>query len=379
MTGSTRQEVTRASQFGPIRILAVSAFGALHVGGAERYLHETLAGLRRRGLEVSQLHADDGNPEALSPPWRLFSGGYHPAWPRQVEQVLRDWRPDVIYAHFTVPGLVDVAVRRAQALGIPVCLVYHSDVTGPEWYRRLLGNMYYRLIGLRTLRGATALLVSSPEYWRASPWLSKLRGIRIDFAPPGVDEAIAMGCRQPGDPYLLFVGKSDVSSKGFDLLYQAWLRLRVGLPHLDLVAVGSVPRRAYPGVRFLGRIGARAKLADIYASALVTVLPSTSSAESFGMVLAEALVAGCPVVGSNIGGIPALISPGDNGYLFPPGDWIALAEVLARIIRENEMMRANIEKANFGERFGWETTIHRVFTSLETAANSPGSGNENPI
>lgn len=365
--------MTRASHFGTIRVLAVSAFGALHVGGAERYLHETLDGLRRRGLEVSQLHADDAHRAALSPPWHLFSSSYHPAWPRQVEQVLRDLRPDVVYAHFTVPGLVDVAVRRAQALGIPVCLVYHSDVTGPEWYRQLLGNIYYRLIGLRTLRSTTALLVSSPEYWRASPWLSKLQGIQFDYAPPGVDEGLALGRRQPGDPYLLFVGKSDVSSKGFDLLYRAWMRLRTGLPNLGLVAVGSVPLRDYPGVRFLGRIDARAKLADIYASALVTVLPSTSTAESFGMVLAEALVAGCPVVGSNIGGIPALISPGENGYLFPPGDWIALADVLSRIIRESEMIRANIEKANFGERFGWDTTTHRVFTSLEIAVNPMGS------
>ena len=372
--------MTRASRFGPIRVLAVSAFGDVHVGGAERYLHETMAGLRRRGLEVSQLHADEANLAAdLSPPWHFFSGGYHPAWPRQVEHMLHKVRPDVVYAHFTVPGLVDVAVRRAQALGIPVCLVYHSDVTGPDWYRRLLGNIYYRLIGMSTLRGAASLLVSSPEYLRASPWLSKLHGIPIHYAPPGVDEAIAKGRRRPGDPYLLFVGKSDASSKGFDLLYRAWLHLRAGFPNLGLVAVGSVPRRDYPGARFLGHIDERAKLADIYASALVTVLPSTSSAESFGMVLAEALVAGCPVVGANIGGIPALISPGENGYLFPPGDWVALAEALFRCIQVNEAMRANLAQVNYGKRFGWDTTIHRVFTCLETAVNPLGLGNENPI
>ena len=372
--------MTRANQYGPLRVLAVSAYGDVRVGGAERYLHETMAGLRLRGLEVSQLHADPGNqPYRLSPPWRLLSSGYHAAWPRQVERVLRELRPDVVYAHFTVPGLVDVVVRRAQALGIPVCLVYHSDVTGPEWYRRLLGNIYYRLVGLGTLRGAASLLVSSPEYLRASPWLSKLQGIPIHYAPPGVDAAMAKGRRRPGDPYLLFVGKPDASGKGFFLLYRAWLHLRVGFPNLGLMAVESVPRRDYPGVRFLGRIDERATLADIYASALVTVLPSTSTSESFGMVLAEALVAGCPVVGADIGGIPVLISPGENGYLFPPGDWAALAEVLSRSIQENEKMRANLAKVDYGKRFGWDSTTHRVFTCLETAVNPPGSRHEKPL
>ena len=190
---------------------------------------------------------------------------------------------------------------------------------------------------------------------------------------------MAKGRRRPGDPYLLFVGKPDASGKGFFLLYRAWLHLRVGFPNLGLMAVGQVPRRDYPGVRFLGRIDERATLADIYASALVTVLPSTSTSESFGMVLAEALVAGCPVVGADIGGIPVLISPGENGYLFPPGDWAALAEVLSRSIQENEKMRANLAKVDYGKRFGWDSTTHRVFTCLETAVNPPGSRHEKPL
>ncbi len=359
----------------PLRVLAVSAYEDINVGGAERYVFETIARLRHQGFEVWHLHTGVANQGAnLTIPWNFFSGGFHPAWPRQIEQLLKQRRPDVVYAHFTVPGLVDVVVRRAQACGIPVCLVYHSDVTGPEWYRRLLGIMYYRLVGLKTLRGASTLLVSSPEYFRASPWLAQLPGKSIYFAPPGVDDVIGLGHRIPCDPYLLFVGKSGVSSKGFHLLYRAWLHLRTEFPDVGLVTVGSVPNRAYPGVRFLGHIDVRAKLADIYASALVTVLPSMSSAESFGMVLAEALVAGCPVVGANIGGIPALISPGENGYLFPPGKCSALTEMLTKAIQENEQLRANLRKVDYAKRFGWDITAQQVVTSLLTTVYSYRSG-----
>ncbi|WP_201097444.1 glycosyltransferase family 4 protein [Thiocystis minor] len=350
-----------------MKVLTVSEYGDPQVGGAERYLHETASRLRQRGLELTFLHADAGDPSVLHPPWRLFSGGYHPAWPRQIDRLLHTQRPDVIYAHFTVPGLVDVAVRRAARLKIPVCLVYHSDVTGAAWLKRRLGELYYRLIGRGTIARASALLISSPAYRAASPWLAEWERLPVFYAPPGVDAAIARGQRRAdAPPYLLFVGKADAPGKGFDVLYRAWRRLRAAQPDLELIAVGAIPRRAYPGARFPGTIQDRRKLGDEYASALATVLPSLTSAESFGMVLAEALAAGCPVVGSQVGGIPALITPDENGYLAPPGDVTALTDALAQVIRHQGRLRANIARPQTLQRFSWETTTEQVWAALQT-------------
>lgn len=282
-------------------------------------------------------------------------------------------RPDVVYAHFTVPGLVDVAVRRAVRLKIPVCLVYHSDVTGAAWPKRLLGSLYHRLLGRGTLARASVLVVSSPAYRAASPWLAELDQIPIHYAPPGVDAAIAQGQRRPdAPPYLLFVGKADAPGKGFDLLYRAWCRLRVEHPGLELVVAGARPRRAYPGPRLLGPIADRRQLADWYASALATVLPSLTSAESFGMVLAEALAAGCPVVGSRVGGIPAIVAPHENGYLALPGDVAALTEALAQTIQHQDRLREHIARTRQQtlQRFSWETTTDRVQAALHDAACS---------
>ena len=357
---------------GLTRILTVGQYGTVNTGGAERYRYETVMRLRSRGLLVAELYADGGGMTSrLSLPWQVFSGGYHPAWPRQLDLILREQRPDVIYAHLTVPGLVEVVTWRAALLHIPVCLVYHSDMTGRDLLRRLLGEIWHRSIGRAVLRRLAVLVVSSPEYQRASPWLSTINGRSIHYAPPGVDALMAQGRRHRCRPYILFVGKSKSESKGFNVLYQAWRRMRrCYAPDVGLTVVGSVPDSAYPGVHFLGQIEERERLADCYASALGTVLPSLTTSESFGMVLAEALVAGCPVIGSQIGGIPAIITPGENGYLVTPGDVNALCEAMIRMYRYQGVLRGSIlsSRALLLKRFSWELTTDRVLEALREAA-----------
>ena len=355
-----------------LRVLAVSQYGRIEVGGAERYLHETLVRLRRRGLQIQTLHADDTESSGqISSPWRFFSAGFNLLWARQVSRLLEQWRPDVIYAHWSVPGLVDLVVRKARTRGIPVCLVYHSDVTGDDWFRKLLGLAYHRVIGRATLASIDCLLVSSLTYLQASPWLSELNDIPIRYAEPGVDEAMTRARRYDCPPYLLFVGKADVRSKGFKLLYRAWQCVHARFPEVGLTVIGPKPSGDYPGVRFLGPVLDRETLATWYASAMVTVLPSTTTSESFGMVLAEALVAGCPIIGSRIGGISDIVSHGENGYLVSPGDIDALTDALGRIIEDHEQIKTHIasNQPALIQRFDWDRTSDQVESALKSIAH----------
>ncbi|KAA6187866.1 glycosyltransferase family 4 protein [Thiohalocapsa marina] len=350
-------------------MLAVSQYGNVRTGGAERYFHETVTRMCLRGLQVETLHGDEtGSAARLHRPWKVFSGGFHPSWRAHILQHLREYRPDIIYAHFTVPGLVDITLRCARALQIPVCLVYHSDVTGADWPRRLVGTAYHRTLGRGTLRCAGSIVVASDAYRQTSPWLSSLEEAVFHYAPPGVDDAIAGGVRSEGKPYLLFVGKVDVESKGFGLLYEAWSRLRSKYPDLGLTAVGPIPRRHFPGVSHIDYLHQRRRLGDLYASAVATVLPSTSTAESFGMVLAEALVAGCPVVGSAVGGIGAIVSPGVNGFLFRPGDIAALTSALDAILQHQDLLRLSIGRERYRDRFSWERTTDEILAAIFAVA-----------
>jgi glycosyltransferase involved in cell wall biosynthesis len=83
--------------------------------------------------------------------------------------------------------------------------------------------------------------------------------------------------------------------------------------------------------------------------------------EAFGNVFAEAIAAGLPVIGSNIGAIPELVEDGANGLLVAPGD----APAIARAIRElgddpdRRTAMAAMNRARAEELLSWETAADR--------------------
>jgi glycosyltransferase involved in cell wall biosynthesis len=71
-------------------------------------------------------------------------------------------------------------------------------------------------------------------------------------------------------------------------------------------------------------------LPALYAVADAFVMPSLE--EGFGMTVVEAMAAGTPVVGTRVGGIPALVDDGETGELVPSGDASALAAGIERLL-----------------------------------------------
>jgi glycosyltransferase involved in cell wall biosynthesis len=376
----------------PLEVMVVSQYRHVGVGGAERYISEVCSRLEQdHGFHLQHL-ASDLEPPLLSSPRRLFTTGFNTAWYEEVMNVLTTSRPDVLYVHHTVPGLTDVVLRAAQKLHIPVALMYHGDVTGPELFKQLLGRLYHSFVGQRSLQVPQTLFVNSLPYIQASPYLRHLQAghlpIKFVEAPPGVDAVISKGQRngagvahEQKNRYLLFVGKPHVKSKGLGVLEAAWRRLRVKYPDVDLMVIGDTTQhedtsrhresqRSEEGLHYLGKVASRQDLADWYASAQATVLPSTSTAESFGMVLAEALLAGCPIVGSDVGGIPALVEHGKNGYLVPRGDVAALTRALELTLEHQEDLRQAIlqQRQVQKERFSWDRTSSIVASHLSQVA-----------
>jgi glycosyltransferase involved in cell wall biosynthesis len=139
----------------------------------------------------------------------------------------------------------------------------------------------------------------------------------------------------PDDPFLLFVG--DVRrDKGVDVLLKAYERLSGPPP---LVLIGKVwpdtPRNLPPGVRLL-RDWPNGAVRQAMRRSLALVAPSVWP-EPFGIVVAEAITAGRPVIASAIGGIPEIVGHDREGLLVEPGDAGALAGALARIADDDAL------------------------------------------
>jgi glycosyltransferase involved in cell wall biosynthesis len=109
-----------------------------------------------------------------------------------------------------------------------------------------------------------------------------------------------------------------------------------------------------------------------YQRAGVTVLPSLTESESFGMTLVEAMASGCPVVGSAVGGIPFVVRDGIDGLLVPPAEPVALADAMAAVLsdpaRAAAMGAAGREAAL--SRWDWSHQEERTVQVLERAVGS---------
>jgi len=98
-------------------------------------------------------------------------------------------------------------------------------------------------------------------------------------------------------------------------------------------------------------LGCRGDMANIYSG--LDVVVNTAWREAFGMVVVEAAACGKPVVGTRAGGIPEIITHGEDGYLFPVRDEAALAGLLTDLVRD-PALRARLGdagRANVLKRF----------------------------
>ena len=136
-----------------------------------------------------------------------------------------------------------------------------------------------------------------------------------------------------------------MTEKGIEVLAQAWPQ--VG-SQATLVVVGDGPLamrlRPLPRVRLLGPL-ARDQLPVAYRAAAIALLPSIPTPrfrEPWGLVCNEAMHQGRPVVATSAVGAVAggLVRDGQTGLVVPPGDSVALARAIGRLIDDSTAARA---------------------------------------
>ncbi len=135
---------------------------------------------------------------------------------------------------------------------------------------------------------------------------------------------------------ILFVGL-EWQRKGGPHLLEAFRIVRRQIPEAWLVVVGSHPDIREEHVGVIGRVDL-AQLPGYYAGASVFCMPSRM--EPFGIAWIEAMAAGLPVIGLNLGAAPDFILPGRTGVLAEPDDVTGLARALVDLLENPRKCRA---------------------------------------
>jgi glycosyltransferase involved in cell wall biosynthesis len=216
---------------------------------------------------------------------------------------------DLVHAHWLPLGAV------ALAAGQPVVLTVHG--TDLELARRA------RPLARAILRRMGVVLAVSDALAEEARRLGA-RDVRV--VPNGVELPPETG-EEAEPPEILFAGRLSPEKGILELVEAAH-----GLP---LVVAGDGPLRP----RVPGALGwvPHDELERLYARAAVVACPSRR--EGFGVVCAEAMAHGRPVVASAVGGLRELVVDGETGLLVPPGAVAALRAALERLLGDRELRR----------------------------------------
>jgi glycosyltransferase involved in cell wall biosynthesis len=269
----------------------------------------------------------------------------------------RSVRPDIVHAHVALPaGLAGALVKRLWHT--PVVLTEH---TGP--FSTLMRNRPAALATRLAIQSANRVVAVSAVLRRQIMMYRELRR-SIDVVPNLVNvEQFALKAearRSEGPARLLFVGEMLTDIKGVDYLLEAVAVLRKRGVELTLDLVGDGRRR--PEYEALARRLGVAVVCRFHGALpheqVVAMMPSydvlvlSSLAETFGVVVLEALAAGLPVVATKCGGPEAVLTPA-LGVLVEKADAHALAEGIIDVLSRPgdfppERLRAVVEGC-FGE------------------------------
>lgn len=278
-------------------------------------------------------------------------------------------RFDIVHYFFSFPtGLLSYLPYAFRDVPFVVSL-RGSDVPGYDPYNPKIEALHRLMLPLNRgvwKRAARVVALSSSLRRLAK---AKLPQKRIEVIPNGVESDLFYPCKDDGDDHdrhrFITVSRL-VNRKGIDLVLRALAELRDDSIELLIVGTGNYERALKRQVSKLGLEKTvrfhgycpREELPDLYNRASAFILPSRT--ESFGMVFAEAMACGLPVIGTNTGGIVDLVAD-DCGILVDSDDVEQIKRAIIRIKRSEALRRSMGECGHerVKTHFTWEAVTER--------------------
>ncbi|MDB5238938.1 MAG: hypothetical protein JWO00_273 [Candidatus Parcubacteria bacterium] len=366
---------------GKKHITVVSPYFYPKIGGLENIAYTTARNLHQSGIyRVSIITSNHTGKEyvketidgmivhRLPIQFILSNSPVNLTWYWKIKRIFKADRPDLIHVHSPVPYIADMAAYAAGKT--PVVITYHSgSMRKNKWPVDILIDLYEKVFLVALFKKVVAIVAYSPEFIE-----KELRPFKEKtfYISPGVDLNRFTPTPLSQNKVVTFVGRMEHATKwkGVETLLKAVSIYAKKDPTVRLRLVGTGDAiEHYKKMAFDLNIGSNVvctgpklggALTEEYQRADVVVLPSTSNAESFGMVLVEAMASGRPIIGSNIGGIPQLIDDGKNGLLVAPGDEAALEQAIEKVLTDKKLASTFAERSLVKAReFNWAIQVEK--------------------
>lgn len=352
-------------------------------GGVKAHVQDLAEHLIGLGHEVSVLAPVD-DPDAPDLPPYLVSVGravpvpyngsvarlcFGPLSLSRTRRWVRDGRFDIIHIH--EPNIPSVSMLAIWCARGAVVVTFHLSRETPS-----IAMAVFEPLLLGGLEKVTGRIAVSPA--ARTVVMEHLGGDAV-LIPNGVDVARFTGAPPlpdlPDRPTVVFLGRIDEERKGLAVLLAALPEIVERVPDVLLLVAGpgesaelmaDVPLALHEHVRFLGTVSEQDK-PSVYASGDLYCAPNTRG-ESFGIVLAEAMSAGTPVVASDLPAFRRVLRDGECGVLFRNEDPAALAAAVVEVLGD-EQRRAQLRAAGSAavRQYDWSSVAGAIVEVYETA------------
>jgi len=363
-----------------VKIGIVSPYAYPRPGGANAHIRESYVHLKEMGHDVRIITAPWGDDppaqdviqvgQAIAVPFNGSIGrvtlSLRLEW--LVSRMLEREKFDIIHHH--EPFVPFLSFQILDSAKCPNVATFHAfgGFSFSYWTGRVVLDHYMGKIDERiAVSSAARYFVSRyfPGEYRIIP-----NGVDVDFYA----NAKPFPEFRDGKVNILFVGRVE-PRKGAMYLMKAYATIKAKRPDTRLIVVGRGPEigdlrrfvrdQKVADVFFAGRVE-EADKARFYKTADIFVAPSTGQ-ESFGIVLLEAMAAGCTVVASDIHGYKRVVQRNVSGLLVEPRDPDALAEALERLIADPALrQRLGDGGARRAPEFDWGHVTREIVNVYES-------------
>ena len=357
------------------------------VDGIVTRLRHTVEQLQRMGDQVLVISPDGGLTEYKGAKIYGVSGFAMPLYPElkmalprpAIGEAVTQFKPDII--HVVNPAVLGLAgIFYSKTLNIPLIASYHTHI--PEYLQHyglgMLEGLVWELLkaghnqAQLNLCTSTAMVQALTEHGieRVDLWQ---RGVDTEMFQPHMasrEMRSRLSQGNPDSPLLLYVGRLSAEKE-----IEQIKPVLDSIPNARLALVGDGPHRQALEKHFEGTAAyfvgylQGLELGAAFASADAFVFPSRT--ETLGLVLLEAMAAGCPVVAARSGGIPDIVEDGVNGFLFDPTDGqgaIAATQRLLANPQEQEMLRQNARRE--AECWSWSAATQQLHNYYQAVIDS---------